>query len=101
MSIKPGTRLWSTTSATAVVVVRPPAGDITLTCGDAALADTEQPPTGGTPRSEADGGTLMGKRYADPESGLEVLCTRAGEGVLAVDGRPLGLVGARALPASD
>ncbi|MFF5991225.1 hypothetical protein [Prauserella flavalba] len=101
MSIKPGTRYWSTTSSTAIVVVRAPSAEVALTCDGAPLADTEQPAQGGTPKSEADGGTLLGKRYTDADSGLEVLCTRGGEGVLAVDGRPLTVAGARALPASD
>lgn len=97
MSIKPGTRLWSTTSAAAIVVIRPPAGEVELTCDGAPLAEAEQPATG----NSGEGEVLLGKRYADPNSGLEVLCTRGGTGVLAVDGRPLTQVGARALPASD
>ena len=101
MSLKPGTRLWSTTSSTAVVVVRPPSTPVELTCDGAPLADSEQPAQGTTPATEADGGTLTGKRYSDPDSGLEVMCTRGGEGVLAADGRTLGMVGARKLPASD
>ena len=101
MTLKPGTRLWSTTTATAVVVVRPPSGAVELTCDGHPLAEAEQPAQGATPSSEDDGGSLTGKRYSDPDSGLEVLCTRGGEGVLAADGRTLGMVGARALPASD
>ena len=34
-------------------------------------------------------GPLLGKRYADDDLGLELLCTRAGTGALTVDGRPL------------
>lgn len=97
MILKPGARLWSTTSSTAVVVVRPPSGEVELTCDGVALAGTEQPARGGTSQD----GVLVGKRYSDPGSGLEVLCTRGGEGTLAVDGRALDLVGARSLPASD
>ena len=44
---------------------------------------------------------LMGKRYADEELGLEVLCTRSGSGALTVDGNVLSLKGAKPLPASD
>jgi len=101
MTIKPGARYWSTTSSTTIVVVKVPAQDVKLTCDGVPLADTEQPARGGTPTSEADGGMLLGKRYSDPDSGLEVLCTRAGAGVVAVDGRPVRLAGARALPTSD
>jgi hypothetical protein len=31
----------------------------------------------------------VGRHYSDSESGLEVLCTHSGAGVIAVDGRPL------------
>ncbi|MCW0216466.1 MAG: hypothetical protein OJJ54_24215 [Pseudonocardia sp.] len=99
--IKPGTRLWSTTCSTAVVVVRPPKGDVALTCGDAPMAESEQPAQGGTPKTEEDGGTLLGKRYSDADSGVEVMCTRAGDNAIAADGRVLLMAGARALPASD
>ena len=34
------------------------------------------------------GGTLLGKRYADEPTGLEVLCTKSGAGTITVDGRP-------------
>ena len=46
-------------------------------------------------------GTQLGKRYADDALGLELLCTKAGEGSLSVDGAPLGLKDAKPLPSSD
>jgi hypothetical protein len=97
MPLKPGTRLWSTTTSTSVVVVRPPSGDVELTCDAVPLAEAEQPARG----EPVEGGTQLGKRYTDAGSGLELLCTRAGAGVLAADGRPVELVQARPLPASD
>ena len=36
-----------------------------------------------------DGGTQLGKRYADDELGLELLCTKAGEGSISVGETPL------------
>jgi hypothetical protein len=44
---------------------------------------------------------LIGKRYADEELGLELLCTRAGTGALTVNGEVLQVKGAKPLPASD
>ena len=41
---------------------------------------------------------LLGKRYADEASGIELLCTKPGPGPLAVDGRPLVVKGAKPLP---
>jgi hypothetical protein len=49
----------------------------------------------------ADHGVVLGKRYVDEQSGLEVLCTKAGAGPLAADGRPLVIKAAKVLPASD
>lgn len=49
----------------------------------------------------ARGGTLLGKRYVCANSGLEVLCTKTGEGSLAFDDVPLVEQGAKPLPPSD
>ena len=46
-------------------------------------------------------GTLLGKRYVHEASGLELLCTKPGEGSLAVDGAALPLKEAKPLPSSD
>ena len=51
--------------------------------------------------SEASDGTALGKRYADDEIGIELLCTKAGQGDLFVDGARLLMKGAKPLPASD
>jgi hypothetical protein len=48
-----------------------------------------------------DQGTQLGKRYADEELGVEVLCTKAGEGSLSVGETLLAVKGAKPLPASD
>ena len=48
-----------------------------------------------------DGGTQLGKRYSDDELGLEVLCTKAGEGSISVGETILTVKGAKPLPASD
>jgi hypothetical protein len=47
------------------------------------------------------GGTQLGKRYADESSGIEVLCSKSGEGTLTLDGKPLEVKGAKPLPSSD
>ncbi|MEU6884911.1 hypothetical protein ABZ918_06760 [Streptomyces viridosporus] len=96
--MKPGTRFWSTVSPVSVVVVRPAAGKVTLTCGGVPMAEHEPENAAVTAEGE---GPLLGKRYADEDSGLQILCTRGGAGELAVDGRPLQLMNTRPLPASD
>ena len=102
MQVKAGSRLKSQVCETQVVAVRAPTVDVELTCGGAPLIalDTDPDPSLVIDESQA-GGTLLGKRYADDDLGLELLCTKAGKGSLAVDGRPLGLKQAKALPASD
>ena len=43
----------------------------------------------------------LGKRYKDAESGVEVLCIKAGDCDLRVDDRPLEIVQPRVLPSAD
>ena len=102
MELRPGLRLESATCDTQVVVVRPPkdSADVDVRCGGEPMRDLG---TGGDRlpiRGEGDG-TLLGKRYADEELGLELLCSRAGQGALTVDGRVLPVKGAKPLPSSD
>ena len=46
-------------------------------------------------------GSLIGKRFADADSGLELLVTKAGAGTLTLDGVALPLKEAKPLPSSD
>lgn len=43
----------------------------------------------------------LGRRYADEKSGVQVLATKAGEGVLMADEEELKEQKPRALPSSD
>jgi hypothetical protein len=101
MQVKAGTRLKSTVSSTEVIVVRPPAREIALTCGGVAMADVGEAFERGTVRSGFEGQALLGKRYYDEEAGLELLCTKGGQGQLACDGRALLIKEAKPLPSSD
>lgn len=53
------------------------------------------------PDSGLDEPVLLGKRYTDEESGLELLCTKAGPGTLTCAGRVMPLKDAKPLPSSD
>jgi hypothetical protein len=44
---------------------------------------------------------LLGKRYADEAVGLELLCVKAGDYPVAVNGTPVTQKSAQPLPASD
>ena len=43
----------------------------------------------------------MGKRYVNADDSIEILCTKAGDGVAAIAGEPMELKEAKALPSSD
>ena len=102
MELKPGLRLESATCDTQVVVVKPPkdAADVDVRCGGEPMRELG---TGGDrlPISIEGDATLLGKRYADEEIGLELLCTAAGEGTLTIGETPLLVKGAKPLPSSD
>lgn len=98
MQTKPGLKLRGTTCSTEVVVVRPATDDVALTCCGEPMTDAETGAEAGPPAPD---GMLLGKRYADETSGLEVLCTKPGPGPIAVDGRELEVKGPKPLPASD
>lgn len=102
MELKPGSRWRSAVCDAELVVVRPPKTPVTLECGGApVIPHGEARPEGGAVAADHAGGSQAGKRFADAETGLEVLCTKAGAGSLSIDGRPIGATEAKKLPASD
>ena len=102
MELKAGSRWRSAVCDTEVVVVRAPSGSPALECGGQPMvAHDADRPGGGTVDAAHAGGTQMGKRFSDPESGIEVLATKGGAGSLSLDGQPLALKDAKPLPSSD
>jgi len=106
--LRPGSRWRSAVCESEVIVVRAPAEPVLLCIGGAPAiaADASQPagpgrPAAGTLDDSLADGTLLGKRYTDEASGLELLCTRAGAGTITVAGRPAMIMPPRKLPASD
>lgn len=101
-SLKAGTRLKSAACETEVMVVRAAALEVTLACGGAEMTpmDATRAP-GATPDAALAGGTIVGKRYVDAQDRFELLCTKAGKGSLTIDGQPLSVKQAKALPSSD
>jgi hypothetical protein len=92
MLITPGQKLRSEASTAQLIVIRAPGGDVELTCAGAALS------------AEAvalDADLLVGKRYGDPDDTVELLCTAAGSGPLAINGVELAERAAKSLPSSD
>jgi len=100
MQLKPGVRLQSTTCETQVIVVRG-SGDVELRCGGHAMVPAGTAAVAATLDETQATGTLLGKRYASDELGLEVLCTKAGAGSLSVGDTPIHQKDAKPLPSSD
>jgi hypothetical protein len=97
--LSPGKRLRSTVSDTEVIVIRSPAAPVELSCGGRPMVADLTTAAAGASTTEND--TVLGKRYVDTDTGLELLCTKAGPGVLSADGRQLTIKAPHALPASD
>lgn len=100
MQLKAGQRLASVVCDTTVIIVKG-SGEVDLRCGGQPMVEVGK--TGDRQEISPDhsAGTQMGKRYADDDLGLEVLCTKPGPGSLSVGDTPLPVKGAKPLPASD
>lgn len=102
MKLRPGQKLHSAVCDVQVVVVKAPSADVELGCGGAPLLDDgQQAEAGATLDTSLGDGPQLGKRYADDEVGLELLCTKPGPGALTLNGAVLPLKGAKPLPSSD
>ncbi|HVT41366.1 MAG TPA: hypothetical protein VHD39_00180 [Acidimicrobiales bacterium] len=101
IQLKAGLRLRSATDACEVVVVKAPGDPVDLRCGGHPFLPSDAEVTPQSIEAGFDGGTQLGKRYADDDLGLELLCTKAGEGAISVGETLLPVKGAKPLPASD
>ena len=100
--LKVGSRLRSAVCATEVIVIAAPGADVDVRCGGSPmLAMGETPQPGGSVAADAAGGTALGKRYVTASGDLELLCTKPGQGSLALGSTPLVLKEAKPLPSSD
>jgi hypothetical protein len=96
-----GQRLRSAVSSVEAIVTRVPTADVTITCAGQPMLAPGQSAEGLQAAPTEQRHTLLGKRYLDADSNLEMLCVAAGAGELGVDGRTLVIKGAQPLPASD
>src|SRR5262245_60527492 len=105
MELKPGSRFACPGSTAQVIVVRGPVEPVEVTCSGHPLVEVgAADATGPEPDAATDssgGELLVGKRYVDPDSGLELLCSASGPGTLTADGRTIDLKSAKPLPSSD
>jgi hypothetical protein len=103
VQLRTGARLRSQVDATEIIVVRVPAGEVTLTCGGHPMIDVKAEPAAGlTIDAALAGGSPVGKRFTSPnDEGLEILVTKGGDGTLADGATALVLKEAKQLPSSD
>jgi hypothetical protein len=102
MELIAGIRLRSAVCPTEIIVLKAPPGDVDLRCGGVIVVETDTAlQAAAAPQEGFSEGTQLGKRYAHSESGLELLCTKTGEGSLSVGKVLLTTKQAKTLPASD
>lgn len=102
VALKAGAKLKSAVCETQLMVVKAPAGEYDIRCGGVEmLAGTAVAPEGARLDPALAGGTLIGKRYVDPEEKVELLCTKGGQGSLVLNGVPMEIKQAKQLPSSD
>ena len=95
-----GTRWKSAACNTELIIVHAPNRRVDLRCGGHPVIPHGQE-AGEKSTVTNNGGTQVGKRYADADSGLVVMVTKAGDGALAIGDVPLELLQPKLLPSSD
>ena len=83
VKFRAGQQLVSAVDSTAVIVIKAPAAECTVTCGGIVMATAGEPVTAAEPDPALMGGTQIGKRYVDDADTIQLLCTKAGDGTLA------------------
>jgi hypothetical protein len=96
--MKAGARLKSAVCDTEIMVIR--GSGVVVECGGAAMV-AERPATRAAVAAAFASGTQIGKRYVDAAGMVELLCTKGGQGALAIGGVSLLLKEAKPLPSSD
>ncbi len=102
MKLTAGTKIKSAVCTLEAIVIRPPSEAADLSCGGVAMVSPGGEVSGAAQLADAQPGqALIGKRYVDVASGLELLCTKGGKGALSFGGRALTPKEAKPLPSSD
>ena len=102
MKINAGMRLKSTVCSAEVVVIKTPSEGEAIGCGGELMCELSSAGFDALPLKDAqENYALLGKRYVDEESGLELLCSKQGLGMLSFEGRELVLKQPKPLPSSD
>ncbi len=99
--LKTGARLKSTVCDGEIMVVTTAGGDVNLTCGGAPMVEATAAADRVDINPDHAVGIVIGKRYINAEETLEVLCVKAGDGSLAIDGDLLLQKDTKKLPKTD
>ena len=100
--LKLGSRHKSAVCDTQVMVIRATAEPVDLRCGGVSMIEMNaEAPAGAALDAGFAAGALIGKRYIDSADKIELLCTKGGQGSLAVSDEALDVKQAKALPSSD
>ena len=101
-TLKTGGRFKSAVCAGEIMVVAAFSDDVELTCGGVAMVEAgSDAPEGAEVHPDHAVGIAMGKRYITADETLEVLCVKAGDGSLAVNGDLLLQKDTKQLPKTD
>ena len=101
VALKAGAKLKSAVCDTQLMVVKAPAGEYDIRCGGADMLAGTATAEGAQLDPALAGGTLIGKRYVDPEEKVELLCTKGGKGSVVLNGVAMEIKQAKQLPSSD
>jgi hypothetical protein len=96
--MKAGTKLKSAVCNTEVMVIK--AKDVVVACGGQPMVEAA-PAEKDTVDPKFAEGTKIGKRYVNTDGTIELLCVKAGDGSLSIDGVMLQTKDAKPLPSSD
>tara|TARA_B100001146_G_scaffold127793_1_gene112138 strand:- start:139 stop:435 length:297 start_codon:yes stop_codon:yes gene_type:complete len=98
MNIKVGSRLKCSLTGSEFMVVK--IGDGALSNGGKILIDSKENSEISSENNIEGSGNTLGKRY-ESKSGIIVLCTKAGQGIISCDNTPMTEVKPKRLPSSD
>jgi hypothetical protein len=103
MQLRVGMRLSSTRDSTQIIILKASQNDAELTCGGRPMSEEVRPAADKSDQGASTNGNAseLGKRYVHEGSGIEVLVTRGGPGVLAVGDDPMTVKAPKKLPSSD
>jgi hypothetical protein len=103
MHLKVGQTLKSMVDTTTLIVMRTAPEDVDVLCGGEPMGGSASANSANVaaPDSRRDAGCRLGKRYIHHRSGLELLCVKAGQSLVTVDGEHLQMLESKQLPSSD